>query len=203
MSASGAARSGNGAIARWSRLGLARVREHRHHDELPVLLPRHERHRRCAHDVRDRRQLLGGGVGRRHADALHRCHPPAPRPGPEPRQYPGSWSAAVRLAVPSTPTEPDGRLPNGRDDAIERAPIGRRAYASARRRSPGAQMRTRSSSSSDVTPVRALARPSSQSVLIPPLFAARSSSSRLAYLAARCSSASLILMSWKIPTRPL
>jgi hypothetical protein len=62
MSTIGSASVRNGASAR----GVARrsrVKEHRQDDELAVPLLRHEGHRRSRHDVRNRRHVVGRGIG--------------------------------------------------------------------------------------------------------------------------------------------
>ena len=58
------------------------------------------------------------------------------------------------------------------------------------------QIETRASSSIDVSPAATLARPSSHRVRMPSPMAARSMSSRLAFVTARDSSCSLIVSSW-------
>ena len=78
----------HGALA---GLDVARVDEHRHHDEPAVVLRRQERQRRRGHDVGDRRELLrrglrrgdegGDHVGRSPGGTASRRRPCRPRAG--------------------------------------------------------------------------------------------------------------------------
>ena len=66
MSASGSASARNGASASLAGLDVPRVGHQRHDRELAVELLGHERQGRRPHHVRDRRELLGRGLGLGH-----------------------------------------------------------------------------------------------------------------------------------------
>ena len=151
---------------------------------------------------------------------------PAAQPLPAPRARHGacpaterrsrSWRSATRTAPPSSRrTSP---LPGGRPASPVRDAAGRRGVRQRpdrlvrlprlRRRSRLARRPPASDGADagelldDVMPAATLPTPSSHIVRMPSSAAARSISSRGAFSAASCSRRSLIVRSWKTPTRP-
>src|SRR5581483_5011494 len=151
-------------------------------------------------------------VGGRPVDAGRRDRLPAPAPAggrdpargePEAEVHPLHPVGGRHLDRELLPTPRRGG--RGRVPGSDSARGGRSRVAVGAERAVGAaapQTVTRASSSIEVRPARTLAMPSSQRVRMPPAIASRSISSLLALRTASSAIASVMISSWKIPSRP-
>ena len=145
----------DGALA---GLDVARVDDHRHHDEPAVVLGREERERRCGHDVGDRRELLRRGLrlGDEGGDHVG---------GRGEEQHPAD--DRVDLVEAELQARGDAEVPAAAADAPRTGPGGARRRRAAS--SPSAVTTSAASRSSIVIPCLRTRKPTPPLSVMPPI----------------------------------